>query len=291
VHYYSKIEFHLTDHVGNRFLIQRIMAVNIFGSVRSTLNRYRNRQDAQSKAGYKSETEPPTGGLWTNASYINHCCFGTAHRSFIGDMMIVRASMDLDAGSEITMWYAFNSGDPAGARDNLSSWGFECTCVICDEAKQTPPAVMAKRKQLSQDILRACMTLAQTNCVASIEKMVTAFNKTYQRPATEVPRLSLWPAQLLMVVVYAKQEKPSRVLKHVQQFLAAMSFIVKLSPFRIVKGGLVMDDVVCVLKHAYEAFVNLGQIDNARRAEAYTRLAYRVVVGEDTSFDATYRVR
>lgn len=46
-----------------------------------------------------------TCGIWTLASYTNHSCYSNASRSFIGDMMVVRASQDLAPNTELTFWY------------------------------------------------------------------------------------------------------------------------------------------------------------------------------------------
>jgi hypothetical protein len=43
-------------------------------------------------------------GVSPLASYINHSCYSNVRRSFIGDMMIVRAIQDLFANTELDFW-------------------------------------------------------------------------------------------------------------------------------------------------------------------------------------------
>lgn len=103
-------------------------------------------------------------------------------------------------------------------------------------------------------------------------------------------RLLIWQAQLFLVNVYSEQNKPARVLRGVLEFLSALSFVVEPSPFRIVKWGLAMYDIALALKRAHEALMKLDRFDDAHRAEVCMRTSYQGVVGEDCSFDETYKV-
>ncbi len=44
-------------------------------------------------------------GLWALISLINHSCIANCERAFIGDMQIVRAANDIEAGSELFIKY------------------------------------------------------------------------------------------------------------------------------------------------------------------------------------------
>jgi hypothetical protein len=85
------------DHTA-RFLVERIMTYNVFGCLDSSLNTHKNM--------LASESKEPTGfgscDIWTQASYLNHSCVSNVRRAFIGDMMIVRASRDLETDTELS---------------------------------------------------------------------------------------------------------------------------------------------------------------------------------------------
>lgn len=51
------------------------------------------------------ETAFTTSGIWMLISHINHICMSNCRRSLIGDMQIVRATKDLEAGTELVLWY------------------------------------------------------------------------------------------------------------------------------------------------------------------------------------------
>jgi tetratricopeptide (TPR) repeat protein len=48
---------------------------------------------------------PKSTGLWTHIANANHACLSNAVRSFLGDMIILRAARDIRAGEEITISY------------------------------------------------------------------------------------------------------------------------------------------------------------------------------------------
>jgi tetratricopeptide (TPR) repeat protein len=70
--------------------------------------------------------------IWVRASYMNHACSGNATRTFCGDMMIVRASQQIDMGEEILTPYCLPEGDNTATHELLKkNWGFRCNYVIC----------------------------------------------------------------------------------------------------------------------------------------------------------------
>jgi SET domain-containing protein len=58
-------------------------------------------KDAESQLEPTENKKFHSCGVWPLASYINHSCFSNVRRSFIGDMMIVRATQDLRANTEL----------------------------------------------------------------------------------------------------------------------------------------------------------------------------------------------
>jgi SET domain-containing protein len=63
---------------------------------------------------------------------MNYACNFNAARTFISDMMIVRASRNIDKGDEILMPYWPLEGYNTATHHRLeNTWGFKCDCVIC----------------------------------------------------------------------------------------------------------------------------------------------------------------
>ncbi|KAF2823717.1 hypothetical protein CC86DRAFT_354942 [Ophiobolus disseminans] len=273
------------------FLVERIMSLNVFGCPLSSFNTYNDFLKNQSK----KETAYHSCGVWNQASYINHSCTRNAHRAFVGDMMIVRATQDLEPGTEITFWYHPPDGtDPEAMQKKLGNWGFACTCAICQDAKEAKATVADKRRKLLNTLLEAFKKSTSHNAkLSEAERLLKSLNDTYTRPAHEVPRILLWDPQLLMTRMYMAQNNMKRALDSVQKVFASLGFIINgldatSTPFKVVKWGLVVDTLVEAFLHARTAFEAMMAWDDAKRAEAYARCVYKMVVGEDASFEAIY---
>lgn len=121
------------------------MSFNVFSCPRSSLATHKNAAEAQ------LEAEKPTAyhscGIWTRASYINHSWMNNVRRSFIGDMMIVRATKDLEPDTELAFWY--QQPDPSDYEtfmNTLAKWEFECDCAICRDAMAMSAAIREQRE-------------------------------------------------------------------------------------------------------------------------------------------------
>lgn len=263
------------------------MSFNVFGCPLSSLITHKDllANNAKEPTAYHS------CGIWTQASYINHSCTSNARRSFIGDMMIVRATQDLEPDTEITFWYQSPDGTRLkNSQEMLKTWEFVCDCAICQDAKETKATVVAERRKLLERMKRVCDSGINTG---KVERLLKALDNTYTRPADEVPRLLLWDPRLLLVRVYIARNDMIKGLESVGKVLTALGFIIvgadsSSASFRVVKWGLVLDHLVEAFLHARTAFQATGAWEDSRRAEEYAKVAYRIVVGEDTSFESTY---
>lgn len=306
----------LTNSV-NRFLVERIISLNGFGCPVSSLASL-----AQSHDQHHSPPSPlaPNAkrdekgyfhscGIWVQASYINHSCISNARRAFIGNMMIVRASRDMDTDTEITFWYRNPDGASANESDELfkNQWGFTCDCAICVDSRATNITIHHKRQKLLQDLKQVFANAkGSINSPSSssrqetrqIERLLTALNQTYTQPSLLVPRLLVIVPQISLTRLYSAQNKPEKMLDSAGKVLTLLGFVLNgaaissssssssSSRFTVTKWGLLIDHaVVETFMHLQFAFAALGAEENARSAQGYARTAYRVLVGEDATFE------
>ncbi len=264
------------------------MSLNVFGCPDSSLNSHRdviNNKRKEPKA-YDS------CGIWTQASYINHSCTSTARRAFIGDMMIVRAARDLKAGAEITFWY-YNPSDEVPQKI-FQQWGFRCDCTICEDIKATHASVITARQRLFLKMKRIFeSTIPILQQTGQVERLLDALKKTYVRPAHEVPRFLLWDPQLALAHAYFARREMNKSLEAVGKTLTLLGFTVvgadsSSTRFRVIKWGFIVDHLVSAFLRARDAFAAMKASEDAKRAVEYARTTYKIVVGEDASFDATY---
>lgn len=274
------------------------MSFNEFGCPLSSLITHKNliRNVVVGKATNKS-TAYQSCSIWTQASYMNHCCSPTAKRSFIGDMMIVRATRDMEPGTEITIEYINRDGIGGKAmQDILKNWEFTCACAMCQDEKQTKASVLAERQKLIDKLKRVCDVGSRSTDgiqTKSAERLLKALNDTYTKPATEVPRLLLWDPQLFLARVYSAKKNMVKVLKSVNEFLALLGYVIigldsTSVSFKIIKWGVVSDYLVEAFLHAQTALEETQAWEDAKQAEAYAKTAYKIVVGEDSSFEAVH---
>lgn len=87
-------------------------------------------------------------GLWIRASYMNHSCIPNTEREFIGDLMVVRASMDIKAGDEVTHVYDDSRDLEMRAESLMRTWGFVCSCPRCLAEREDGASLRAQRLAL-----------------------------------------------------------------------------------------------------------------------------------------------
>jgi hypothetical protein len=242
----------------------------------------------QNEKGYHSS------GIWRHASLINHNCSTTAYRSFIGDMMIVRATRDLEPGSEVTFWYHTPLGKSnEELQGQLSHWGFVCDCVVCIDAKSTNPLITLERQKIRANLMWVLESTSATDIADKAFRLIMALENTYTKPATEVPRLMIWDSHLILARVYAAQERMMTCLVSLDNVLTSLGFIIagldwSATRFRVIQWGLFVDDMVDIFLLARHAFRAIGAKEDSECAEEYAKTAYKIVVGEDTTFHDTY---
>ncbi len=209
--------------------------------------------------------------------------------------MIIRASRDMEAGTEITFWYHSPSGlTPKNSHEKHKHWGFVCGCAICLDARATDNFVLIKRRKLIEDLYQIFSQSAPRRVeIDKIERLLDTLNQTYTQPAEDVPRLLLWEPQLALTCIYAAENKVGKTMESAVKVLTSLGYVVvgadsTQTRFEIIRWGLLVDHLVETLLHVRSALLAMGAWEDSGRAEEYARTTYKILVGEDASFDATY---
>lgn len=232
-------------------------------------------------------------GFWSMASRINHCCVSNVRRSFIGDLMIIRATCDISADTELGFWYKPPTGDHEEMQKALKQWGFECKCAMCLDSKNTLKKTLKKRSDLLGD-LNTAFDVVNIN-PAKAERILHAMGQTYKNPPTDIPRLALQAPYARLAVFYSEQGKAEKVAAMVLKALESLGFVIKgaqlpSSPdeiLRIEKWGIMTDDVVRLWVHLWNVY-SARAPHLLQKAAEYGRLAYKICVGEDVTFEESY---
>lgn len=233
-------------------------------------------------------------GVWHLASYINHSCISNARRAFIGDMMVVRASKDLAANTELTFWYKSPlNKESDGVPVDLRHWGFTCDCIICRDIQKAEKAVVLKRTRLLADLLR--LFESRKTDSPKTEKIMSELAATYTQPASEVPRVAMFAPYQNLAAASASSHQPQKAAIFGLKALESWSYVIDGGesphisgrPLIVKKWGLMNDAVVgcwMILAGAYHKVAPGLEA----QAEGYARTSYRICVGEDQTFDETY---
>ncbi len=204
------------------------MALNSFGGSLTTLMSHMAKLDANLEH---------SSGIWLLASRINHSCLGNCRRSFIGDMLLVRAAQDIPPDTELLWPYripAAKDHDYDATQVELASYGFVCSCELCTEAENATKKVLETRALLRNELsatFASGQTKAGYDCssvdTAKIEKLLAILETTYSSSPIVVPRTGMWDPYLALTRMYAVLGHPQKVIWAAGKTLEMLGFLVK----------------------------------------------------------------
>ncbi|KAH9810902.1 TPR domain-containing protein [Teratosphaeria destructans] len=276
------------------FRAQAIIEQNAFGcpDVRST------KKDESEASGRSRELEE-SSGVWIMASYMNHACVGNSIRSFIGDMMIIRATKDIVAGQEILQPYRLPGIEHSKVqRDLQEHWGFKCQCAICVAEDSGTAAQRGQRAALNKEVMQLlgehkarAKSKPTALAVFKGERLMTRLRAAYGTPAfNDVPKVNL--AGLGMWLMRARSDpQPKSVITLASGILRDMGF-------GVAEHGDSVDfdhthchvDSIAIdaAMHAAEAHWVLGQMGKSASYVRFARKLYITALGEICGFDERY---
>lgn len=265
------------------FLIERIVSLNVFGSTITS-------KDAPQISSQDSIFG--ASGLWIKAAYINHTCMKNCARTFIGDMMIVRATKDMPANTELGWCYADPMNREKMQKSLSDSWGFACDCAMCQDDAKTHLKLKARRREILTSLSRS-----------DPREAAVKLESTYVSPTKDVPRFELFQLYSAMAQHFIKDKSNGNTANasiYALKALDALGFVIggvdmKTSMSLRTKTGLVVKKWGYAAEQITECWEILWTIwratspDLAEKAKAYWKLAYMMVrAGESETFDDYY---
>jgi len=143
--------------------------------------------------------------------------------------MIVRATKDLKANTELRFCYQPPTGKE-GIRDHQKTfqktWEFTCTCILCKSLEKTPASTFATRRKLFGQLSRVCAGSTLNSIpIRKVQRLLKSLNQTYNRPASEVPRLALWDPQLMLARIHLTKKEYAKTLEALNKTLETLGFV------------------------------------------------------------------
>ncbi|CCG83579.1 Predicted protein [Taphrina deformans PYCC 5710] len=152
----------------------------------------------------KSNRQQRSGtGVWYYPSYFNHSCLNNCSRTFIGNLLIIKASRDIGAGEELTLGYVNKLHDFYDRKDCFYDFGFDCDCHLCkinaDELRDFPEecenrevAIEHYKSYAAKAMSKGFLTTGEMHESAdSVAKMIADLRESYSRTGRNTMRYGL----------------------------------------------------------------------------------------------------
>lgn len=278
---------HVTSANQIRFMIHAIIDLNCYKFFQSREFHHR-----LARAEPDLLDQQKSAGIWINASYINHSCLPNIEAAFIGDMIIIRAAKDLDAGSELTYSYTGLLGAYDERQSGLRDYGFQCTCCRCLSDRNVHPDCRDVRagilNSLELENRKLAMSKAGTT-LGRIEKLLDDFDNTYTTPPSNLPRPEIYMELFISIRNLDSWEMFAEVVTLVCRLLVVSGFDLRIGKdrFRVMQWGSVSDLTVASLAYMWKAYGTVNPV-LCHEVEEILKTAYEIVVGERWSFEDVY---
>ncbi|KAJ4395505.1 hypothetical protein N0V85_006522 [Neurospora sp. IMI 360204] len=288
------------------FLIEGIRTKNCFSAPLSTYD--------DTKPTYNS-ARCMAKGLWAHSSLMNHSCVPNTMRSFVGDMLICRATRDVQEDQELFQQYVpVKTLVDVRNREFEEGWGFECRCGLCDGERKSDGDKLKKRKDAMLSLEKFLDKKPSNNgkggtivfpdaTIRTVDRMMRQLEELHETEVYEaLPRLTLvYPCNWLVDAHRAKRQW-GKVVKYSLKVLRNFAFnavprdedpaklTVDWDPREIyTRSGevsLMAVHVVASLERLAEAYAALGHKELAERCVEAARFGYTMVTGFSEDVDA-----
>lgn len=148
-----------------------------------------------------------SAGLWLRAAYLNHSCVPNVAKSYVGDLILLKALRPIAKGEELTHAYDETADYDARAAALERTWGFKCACPLCVAEQKEDPAARKRRAELEQE----AVTLMSKTAPSAASRAVYYRAKRLAASIAETYSDSTHPAGL-----------PRRAGAQLQQWLQAV---------------------------------------------------------------------
>lgn len=288
------------------FMVEGIRTKNCFSSPLSTYD--------DTKPTYNSARMAK--GLWAHSSLMNHSCVPNTMRSFVGDMLICRATRDISENEELFQQYVpVKTLVDVRNREFEEGWGFECRCGLCEGERKSSEERLKKRKEAMLALEKFLdkkpsgtnggkgTIIVPDATIRTVDKMMRQLEELHEVEVYgELPRLTLvYPCNWLVDAHRAKKQW-GKVVKYSLKVLRNFGFTavprdedptkltVEWDPREIyTKSGevsLMAVHVVASLRRLAEAYKHLGHKELAERCLEAAGFGYTMVTGFSEDVDA-----
>ena len=227
-------------------------------------------------------------GVWLQASFMNHSCFSTVRRSFIGDMIVFRAQRDIPADTELKFGYISGLEQREERLEKLRKYGFECDCVVCEAEGETGAKKMQRRVELVWEI-KGFFEKGEKKSLETYTGLLDQLEETYVNPPSKEYRRAMITPLTNLITGCLQSGLEIQVIELTCRLLRGLGFNIQVTrtSFKVLQWGFLIDEIVISLVDLCDAYkvVNPALV---RDAEAAAKKCYLIMCGEDVSWEKTY---
>lgn len=232
---------------------------------------------------------PVRNGFWIHTSYINHSCLPNSVRTFLGDMLFLRATRDIAVGEEITAQYV----TPELTYDDRqskykSTWNFECDCDMCEVDRKTGAKIERDRMQLFEELKGAAQKLGEKPTFTALKKFAKRLRDLealYSADAyAELPKLCLVHPTLFLTEAWRGLNNTDKTIEYATRLLRYFGVKAEFAgdTFTVAhNAGLINVECVRALKYLAEAYTSKAQHNLASSITSTAQIWFRIITGTD----------
>ncbi|KAF3934910.1 hypothetical protein ABW19_dt0205878 [Dactylella cylindrospora] len=281
------------------FLVNDITRLNSFSSVDFHDHFQELRFDEASKrhaTREKTKENPydPNCGVWLLPSYLNHSCVPNAHRTILGDMMILRAGIDMEKDTEIVISYTDTRQEIERRKPMIeNNWLFTCQCKLCefetglsDQAKKQRDQIMGEMFNIVERVGNDDPTMKDAD---SLKALTVLLDKTYTISSIYMPRWYVGEHLVRLYSYYMGLGKPYEAYKALHMAPNAYG-----AAFDVTEGGVTFFHLGHACAQLVRAYARLAFITSKLEApiteswKEAAKVVYRIVAGEDETFEEVF---
>lgn len=246
-----------------------------------------------------TKESPKSTGLWIHVANANHACLSNAARSFIGDMIILRAARDIKDGEEITISYQKPAPLLEDRQKALSdSWNFRCDCLLCSseansgakmhnlaEHVETSMAFMGDRS-LDAVLATDAEMIAMAEIVAEDLEQVYADNLMHRLPCLGMVDIWQWLCQ-----TYCQDRNKTQLKRCATKVLESHGYWITSQGSEVsidLAHGIPTVAVVDALMYLAGVAEGEQKTELSLEFKAWARRFYEIVNGNMTGFELKY---
>lgn len=229
-------------------------------------------------------------GFWIRTSYINHSCLPNSVRTFLGDILLLRATRDVATGEEITAQYITPDLRFEDRQEKYKqTWGFECDCRLCEGDNKVDSALERQRMAIFEELKASAQKLGHSpptvTALKKFAKRLRELEALYDEEThAHLPKLCLVHPTLFLTEAWRSLKNVDRMMESSNKLLRNFGIKVQVNSNQLKvleNNGLINVECVRALRYLFEGYISKGQVEVASSIKSTAQVWFRIITGAD----------